>query len=65
MLVLTRRQGETVVIADGIRVRVASISGKHVRLAIEAPREIAVDREEVWRSKREEVGTAEPQLQFQ
>jgi carbon storage regulator len=65
MLVLTRKKGETVVIANGIRIRVVSISGKHVRLAIEAPREIPVDREEIWRSKREEAGTAEPQLQFQ
>jgi len=51
MLVITRREGEEVVIGDprspiGV-VRVAGIKGDRVRLAFEFPREIAVHRREV------------------
>lgn len=51
MLVITRRQGEEVIIGDpaaplGV-VRIASIKGDRVRLAFEFPREIRVDRREV------------------
>ncbi|MSR19231.1 MAG: carbon storage regulator [Phycisphaerales bacterium] len=51
MLVITRREGEEVVIGNpaapiGI-VRIASIKGDRVRLAFEFPREIAVHRREV------------------
>ena len=52
MLVLSRRKGEAVVIADGIRVSVVSISRSRVRLAIDAPTEITVDREEIHNVKR-------------
>jgi carbon storage regulator len=47
MLVLSRRTGQTIAIAGGIRVSVIAIQGKKVRLGIEAPRSIQVDREEV------------------
>lgn len=51
MLVITRREGEEVVIGDpaaplGI-VRIASIKGDRVRIAFEFPREILVHRREV------------------
>ena len=51
MLVITRREGEEVVIGDpsspvGV-VRVASIKGDRVRLAFDFPREIDVHRREV------------------
>lgn len=51
MLVITRREGEEVVIGDpaaplGI-VRIASIKGDRVRLAFEFPREVLVHRREV------------------
>lgn len=48
MLVLTRRQGESVMIGDDVRVRVVSVSGGQVRLAIEAPDGVSVHREEVY-----------------
>jgi carbon storage regulator len=47
MLVLTRRVGEQIVIADDIRITVAAISGNKVRLGISAPDGIRVDRQEV------------------
>jgi carbon storage regulator len=52
MLVLSRRQSETIVIGDNIRVQVLEISGGRVRLAIEAPEEVSVDREEIWKRKQ-------------
>ena len=63
MLVLSRRKGEAVVIAEGIRVSVVSISHSRVRLAIEAPMDIAVDREEIYKAKREGDWGAERELQ--
>jgi carbon storage regulator len=47
MLVLTRKLNETVVVNENIRVTVARIDGKQVRLAIEAPREVKIQREEL------------------
>ena len=47
MLVLTRRIGETIVIAGDIRVTVVALKGGKVRLCITAPAEIQVDRLEV------------------
>jgi carbon storage regulator len=52
MLVLSRRQSETIVIGDNIRVQVLEISGGRVRLAIEAPSSVSVDREEIWERKQ-------------
>lgn len=49
MLVLSRRNGEAVQIGPQIRVRVVAIGGNRVRLSIEAPSEVAVHREEVYR----------------
>lgn len=51
MLVLTREHGEAIVVGDGITVTVVSILGDKVRLGIDAPREVTVDRSEV-RQKR-------------
>lgn len=48
MLVLSRKTHESIVLPDlNITIRVADISGNRVRLAIEAPREIQVLRQEV------------------
>ncbi len=54
MLVLTRKAGESVCIGNDIRVRVVSFSRGSVRLAIDAPSEVAVHREEVLERIAEE-----------
>jgi len=55
MLILTRRVGETVVVGDEVTVTVLGIKGNQVRWGINAPRNVAVHREEIFeRIKREE-----------
>lgn len=65
MLILTRRVGETVVIGDDVTVTVLGVKGNQVRLGVNAPREVAVHREEIFeRIKRERAddGVAVPQV---
>lgn len=47
MLVLSRKVNETIVIGGNVRVTVTAVRGKHVRVAIEAPRDVPVYREEL------------------
>ena len=54
MLVLTRKIGEEIIIGGSIRVKVADIRGSRVRLAIEAPREMSVQRQEIAAALKEE-----------
>ena len=46
MLVLSRKQGQRVCIGDDIEVTVLDIRGSRVRLGVNAPRHVPVDREE-------------------
>ncbi|MDZ7271393.1 MAG: carbon storage regulator CsrA [candidate division KSB1 bacterium] len=48
MLILTRRVGESITIGDEIRVKLLGISGRQVKIGIEAPRGVVVHREEVY-----------------
>lgn len=54
MLILTRKQGESVAIGDDIKVTVVEIQGKQVKLGVKAPREISVHRQEVYEKIQEE-----------
>jgi carbon storage regulator len=62
MLVLSRKLDEAIIIGDGIKVVVVQLKGGNVRLGIEAPPAVRVDREEVRESKdrfmRREGGAA-------
>ena len=58
MLILTRRTGETIVIGDDIRLTVLGVSGNQVRVGVNAPRDVHVHREEVYR--RLEDGDGRP-----
>lgn len=49
MLVLSRRLGEVLRVGDDIVVTVLGINGNQVRLGIQAPKEIAVHREEIYK----------------
>ena len=49
MLILTRRGNESFVIGNDIKVTVLSVRGSQVRLGIDAPKDISVHREEIYR----------------
>lgn len=48
MLILTRRVGETLMIGDEVSVTVLGVKGNQVRLGVNAPKDIAVHREEIY-----------------
>ena len=55
MLILTRRVGETVMIGNDVTVTVLGVKGNQVRVGVNAPKDVAVHREEIYeRIKREE-----------
>lgn len=58
MLVLCRRTSESLLIGDEVTVTVLAVKGNQVRFGIAAPRDVSVDRQEVWERKQEqEAGT--------
>ena len=55
MLILTRRVGETLKIGDNVNVTVLGVKGNQVRIGVDAPRDVAVHREEIYdRIQREQ-----------
>jgi carbon storage regulator len=54
MLILTRRPTETLVIGDDVTVTVLEIKGNQVRIGVNAPRNVAVHREEIFEKIRAE-----------
>jgi len=64
MLILTRRVGESLMIGDEVNVTVLGIKGNQVRIGVNAPKDVAVHREEIYQRIQQEnadhaVGAAE------
>ena len=59
MLILTRRVGETLMIGDDITVTVLGVKGNQVRVGVNAPKDVAVHREEIFQRIHSEEGEPE------
>lgn len=59
MLCLSRKKGEQIRIGDNIVISVIEVRGDKVRLAIDAPRDIAVHRQEIWDAIKKENESGE------
>ena len=62
MLILTRRIGETLMIGDDVSITVIGVKGNQVRIGIDAPKDVAVHREEIFnRIKSNQLKLVEPE----
>ena len=49
MLILSRQVGETIMIGDNVTVTVLGIKGNQIRIGINAPDDVSIHREEIYR----------------
>lgn len=61
MLILTRRVGETLMVGDEVTVTVLGVKGNQVRIGVNAPKDVAVHREEIYQRIQHEKDEEEPE----
>ena len=54
MLILTRRIGETLMVGDDVTITVLGVKGNQVRIGVNAPKDVAVHREEIYQRIQKE-----------
>ena len=59
MLIITRKVGESILINDAIKVTILGVKGMQVRICIDAPKDVQVHREEIY--KRIQAGSPAPE----
>jgi carbon storage regulator CsrA len=64
MLILTRRVGESVVIGTEVTVTVLRVKGNQVRLGVDAPKSVSVQREEIFHRIQQEGGGGQGESGF-
>ena len=60
MLILSRKMGQTIYVGDSVTVTVLGVSRGQVKIGIEAPKELTVHREEIYRRIQDEKSREEP-----
>ena len=63
MLILTRRVGETLMIGDQVSVTVLGVKGNQVRIGVNAPKDVAVHREEIYQRIQRERSNSESEAE--
>lgn len=61
MLILTRRIGETLMVGDDVTVTVLGVKGNQVRIGVNAPKDVAVHREEIYLKIQQEKAETQKQ----
>ena len=62
MLILSRRMGESIHLGDSVTVTVLGVTRGQVKIGIDAPRELSVHRDEVYRRIQDEKTTARTEV---